>query len=80
MFGRYVIMQILKGTKREITLLEWNEVLAKAEKSLAESKKCYEIYGDDDSKQWVEEDTAKVNHIKQQIKEVIGFMDKNNIK
>ena len=39
MFGRYFIMQILKGTKRDITLLEWNEVLAKAEKSLAESKK-----------------------------------------
>lgn len=76
MFGRYIIMQILKGTKREITLLEWNEVLAKAEKSLAESKKCYELYGDDDSKQWVEEDTAKVNHIKQQIKEVTDFMDK----
>lgn len=73
-------MQILKGTKREITLLEWNEVLAKAEKRLAESKKCYELYGDDDSKQWVEEDTAKVNHIKQQIKEVTDFMDKNNIK
>ena len=80
MFGRYFIMQILKGTKREITLLEWNEVLAKAEKRLAESKKCYELYGDDDSKQWVEEDTAKVNHIKQQIKEVTDFMDKNQIK
>ena len=73
-------MQILKGTKKEITLLEWNEVLAKAEKRLAESKKCYELYGDDDSKQWVEEDTAKVNYIKQQIKEVTDFMDKNNIK
>lgn len=73
-------MQILKGTKREITLFEWNEVLTKAEKSLADSKKCYELYGDEDSKQWVEEDTAKVNHIKQQIKEVIDFMDKNNIK
>lgn len=73
-------MQILKGTKREITLLEWNEVLAKAEKHLAVSKKCYELYEDDDSKQWIEEDTAKVNHIKQQIKEVTDFMDKNNIK
>ena len=73
-------MQILKCTKRQITLLEWNEVLAKAEKSLAESKKCYEIYGDDDSKQWVEEDTAKVDYVKQQIKEVTDFMDKNNIK
>ena len=73
-------MQILKGTKREITLLEWNEVLAKAEKRLAESKKCYELYGDDDSKQWVEEDTTNVDYIKQQIKEVTDFMDKNNIK
>lgn len=80
MFGRYVIMQILKGTKREITLLEWNELLTKAEKNLAVSKKCYEFYGDDGSKQWVEEDTAKVNHIKQQIKEVTDFMDKNQIK
>ena len=73
-------MQILKGTKREITLLEWNELLTKAEKSLAESKKCYELYADDDNKQWVEEDTAKVDYIKQQIKEVTDFMDKNNIK
>ena len=39
MFGKYVIMQILKGTKREITLLEWNELLTKAEKNLAVSKK-----------------------------------------
>ena len=73
-------MQILKGTKREITLLEWNEVLAKAEKSLAESKKCYELYGDDDSKQWVEEDTAKVDYVKQQIKEVTDFIEKKQIK
>lgn len=73
-------MQILKGTKRELTLFEWNEVLAKVEKNLADSKKCYELYGDEDSKQCIEEDTAKVNHIKQQIKEVTDFMDKNNIK
>jgi hypothetical protein len=25
-------MQILRGTKREITMMEWNEVLKKAEK------------------------------------------------
>jgi len=73
-------MQILKGTKREITLMEWDEVLAKAEKKLADSKKCYELYGDDDSKQWIEEDEKKVAHIKQQIKEVTEYMDKHNIK
>jgi hypothetical protein len=72
-------MQVMKGTKREITLFQWSEVLAKAEKSLAESEKCYKLYGDEDSKKWIEEDTAKVNKIKQQIKEVIEFMDKHGI-
>lgn len=65
-------MQVMKGTKREITLFEWGEVLAKAEKRLADSKKCYELYGD--------EDTAKVNKIKQQIKKVTEFMNKYDIK
>lgn len=44
------------------------------------SKKCYELYGDEDSKKWVEEDTAKVNKIKQQIEEVTEFMNKHGIK
>ena len=61
-------------------MMEWNEILSKAEKKLADSKKCYELYGDDDSKQWIEEDEKKVNEIKQRIKEVTEFMDKNNIK
>lgn len=73
-------MQILTGTKREITLMQWNEQLEKAKKSLEESKKCYELYGDDDSKQWIVEDQEKVNKIEQQIKEVIAFMDEHNIK
>jgi len=73
-------MTVLRGTKREITLMEWDEVLAKAEKKLADSKKCYELYGDNDSKQWIEEDEKKVAKIKQQIKEVTEFMDKHNIK
>ena len=73
-------MQVLRGTKSEITMMEWNEVLAKAEKKLADSKKCYELYGDDDSKQWIEEDEKKVAEIKQQIKEVVEFMDNHGIK
>lgn len=73
-------MQILTGTKREITLMQWNEQLEKAKKSLEESKKCYELYGDDDSKHWIAEDQEKVNKIEQQIKEVIAFMDEHNIK
>ena len=73
-------MQVLRGTKREITMMEWNEVLAKAEKKLADSKKCYELYGDEDSKQWIEEDEKKVAEIKQSIKEVTEFMDNHGIK
>jgi len=70
-------MKILKGTKREITLMEWNEVLAKAEKRLADSKECYKRFGDNE--EWIEEDEKKVAEIKQHMKEVIEFMDKNNI-
>ena len=72
-------MQILTGTKREITLMQWNEQLAKAEKRLEDSKECYRRFGDDDSKQWIEEDQAKVDKIKQSIKEVTEYMDKHNI-
>lgn len=73
-------MQILRGTKREITLMQWNEQLEKAKKKLEDSKKCYELFGDEDSKQWIEEDEKKVAEIEQHIKEVIAFMDAHNIK
>lgn len=73
-------MQILKGTKREITLQLWNEQLEKAKKSLEESKTLYSLYGDEDYKQWIEEDQKKVNEIEQSIKEVTKFMDEHNIK
>ena len=73
-------MQILSGTKREITLMEWNEELKKAEKRLSDSEECYQRFGDDDSKQWIKEDTKKVNEIKKHIQEVTEFMDKHNIK
>ena len=73
-------MQILRGTKREITLCQWNEQLEKAEKKLADSKKCYELYRDSDSKQWIAEDEENVSKIRKQIKEVIAYMDAHNIK
>lgn len=73
-------MQVLTGSKREITLMLWNEQLEKAKKSLEESKECYRRFGDDDSKQWIEEDQRKVDEIEQKIKEVIDFMNNHNIK
>lgn len=73
-------MQILKGTKREITLMEWDEQLKKAEKKLADSKECLRRFGDEDSRQWVVEDEKKVAEVRQHIKEVTEFMDAHNIK
>lgn len=72
-------MQILTGTKREITMMEWNETLAKAEKKLADSKKCFELYGDEDSRRWIAEDEKKVSEIKDRIKKVVAYMDAHNI-
>lgn len=73
-------MQILKGTKREITLKLWNERLEKAKKKLEDSRKCYELYKDEDSKQWIAEDEQTVTEIERQIKEVVAYMDEHNIK
>ena len=73
-------MQILQGTKREITLMEWDEQLKKAEKRLADSKECYRRFGEEDDEQRVIEDENKVAEIKQHIKEVTEFMDEHNIK
>ena len=75
-----IIMQVLTGTKREITLMLWNEQLEKAKRKLEESKECYRLFGDEDSKMWIAEDEKKVAEIEQKIKEVIDFMDANNIK
>jgi hypothetical protein len=73
-------MTVLRGTKREITLMEWGEQLKKAEKKLSDSQECFRRFGDDDSKQWIEEDKKKVAEINQHIKDVTEFMDKHNIK
>lgn len=71
-------MQILRGSKREITLMQWNEQLEKAQKRLNDSKKCHELYGDHED--WIKEDETKVKEIENHIREVIEYMDKNNIK
>ena len=66
-------MQILRGTKREITLMQWNE-------QLRYSKACFELFGGSDDKQRIAEDEEKVNEIKKNMKKAIEFMDAHNIK
>lgn len=49
------------------TMNQWYERLRKAEEKLNNSIKCFELFGDEDSKQWIEEDRADVNRIKKNI-------------
>lgn len=67
-------MQILTGNRFDITMLEWSELLAKAERRLAASRECLRRFGDEDSAAWVKEDEAKVNEIKSKMAEVEANM------
>lgn len=60
--------------------MQWNEQLEKAKKRLLESEKCYELYGDEDSLSWIDEDKQKVKEIEKHIEEVTKYMDEHNIK
>ena len=67
--GTVVIMMTFT-TKYESTMKQWEDRLRKAEEKLHNSKQCYEKFGDEDSKQWIEEDMAEVEKIKKQIETV----------
>ena len=41
-------MEVLTGSKREITIMLWDEQIEKAKKRLADSKKCFELFGDNE--------------------------------
>ena len=70
-------MQVLKGTKREITIMLWDEQIAKAKKRLADSKKCFELYGDNED--WIAEDEKKIDDLEQRKREAIAYMDEHGI-
>lgn len=70
-------MQVLIGTKREITIMLLDEQIAKAKKSLADSKKCFELYGDNED--WIAEDEKKLAELEQHKREAIAYMDEHGI-
>ena len=64
-------------TKREQVIKEWERQIAKAEKKLAESTKCYELFGDEDFyNEWVVADRKKVEELKRNMEKAIAFMDR----
>ena len=63
-------------TKREQVIKEWERQIAKAEKKLAESTKCYELFGDEDFyNEWVVADRKRVEKLKNNMAKTIAFMD-----
>ena len=72
-------MQVMNmiGNKYEITMYEWYELLAKAEKRLQDSIYCNERFGDNED--WVTEDTEKVEKIKNDIEQVKQKLESMNI-
>ena len=64
-------------TKREQVIKEWERQIAKAEKKLAESTKCYELFGDEDFyNEWVAADRKRVEELKSNMAKSIAFMDR----
>jgi predicted SAM-dependent methyltransferase len=72
-------MQVMNmiGNKYEITMYEWYEILAKAEKKLQESIECNKRFGDNED--WITEDTEKVEKIKNDIEQVKQKLESMNI-
>ena len=70
-------MQVMKGTKRETTIMLWDEQIAKAKKRLEDSRKCFELYGDNED--WIAEDEKKLAELEQHKREAIAYMDKHVI-
>ena len=67
-------------SKREQVIKEWERQIEKAEKKLAESTKCYELFGDEDYyNEWVVADMKRVEELKNGMQRAIAFMDRMGV-
>lgn len=73
-------MKMLKGTKREITVMQWKEQISKYLNRANDSAKCFDLYSQVDDLDMIIEDCEKLIAAAKNAKEAIEFMDKNGIK
>lgn len=73
-------MQVLKGAKREITIMEWQEQLEKYMKRANDCMECFRLYHNSDDLIHLSEDCKKLIELCTHAKEAIEFMDAHNIK
>lgn len=66
-------------TKRETVISEWNRLIEKAEKRLADSTKCFELFGEESDKIHMDEDKNNLSDLKSQFSSVIAYMDAHGV-
>lgn len=67
-------MQILKGSKKEIALMEWQEQLEKYMKRANDSMECFRLYHEADDLTHLKEDCEKLIVLCNNAKEAIDFI------
>lgn len=73
-------MEILTGTKRQISVKLWKEQLEKHVKRLNDSMECFRRFEEADDLEHLIEDCEKLAEIAKQAKKTIEYMDYNNIR
>ncbi len=73
-------MEILTGTKRQISVKLWKEQLENHVKRLNDSMECFRRFEEAGDLEHLIEDCEKLAEIAKQAKKAIEYMDYNNIR
>ena len=73
-------MEILTGTRRQISVKLWKEQLEKQAKRLNDSMECFRRCEEADDLEHLIEDCEKLAEIAKQAKKAIEYMNHNNIR
>ena len=72
-------MQVITGTKREITLQQWRERIEKHMKRAEDSLECFRRYSEKDDLEHLKESALKVLENVEHAISAIEYMDIHNI-
>lgn len=73
-------MQIIKGTKRQITIFQWEEQIEKYMKRLNDSMECFRLFHEADDLTHMLEDIEKLSENVTYCRKAIEHMDLLGIK
>lgn len=73
-------MQVLTGTRREITVMEWQELLEKYMKRANDSMECFRRFQSEDDLEHLKEDAQELMKTCSYAISAIKYMEANGIK